>query len=296
MALNIALLGFIIITWGYSWALMKIGIGYIEPLTFSALRCGLGGACLIPFVLTRRIPLIKRERLGDALAVGLLQTAGMFGFMVSGMKFVTAGKTAVLLYTMAIWTSLIVHFYLKERLTPSQWVGIVFGCAGGAAILGWDTLANQSRDVVFGELLIILGAVCWAASNVWVKKRLRGEDAAAVTCLQLLTGSAALFLVALPIEGGIQSAEWTRESVAIVLFTGVVASAINFTIWVYLINRLDINTAVFCSMLVPVTGLVFDRLMLGTRLDAGVIIGGALILAGIYQVSSRRGEGAKASE
>jgi drug/metabolite transporter (DMT)-like permease len=40
-------------------------------------------------------------------------------------------------------------------------------------------------------------------------------------------------------------------------------------------------------MLVPVFGLIFDWAILGNRLDGGVIVGGALILIGIYQVSRK---------
>ena len=71
------------------------------------------------------------------------------------------------------------------------------------------------------------------------------------------------------------------------MFTGLIASAVDFTIWFYLLKNLDIKITTFSSMLVPVFGLIFDWMILGNRLDAGVIIGGALILLGIYKVSKK---------
>src|SRR3990172_2341090 len=65
----------------------------------------------------------------------------------------------------------------------------------------------------------------------------------------------------------------------------VVASTIDFTIWFYLLKKLDTSTVTVSVMLVPVLGLFFDWLQLGKRLDIGIIVGGILILAGIYQVS-----------
>jgi len=50
VALNIFLLLFVVLTWGYSWVLMKIGLQYMEPLTFAAYRCGVGGLAMIPFL------------------------------------------------------------------------------------------------------------------------------------------------------------------------------------------------------------------------------------------------------
>ena len=79
----------------------------------------------------------------------------------------------------------------------------------------------------------------------------------------------------------------TLYAIYILLFTGIIASAVDFTIWFYFIKKLDINITTFSSMLVPVLGLLFDWLMLGNPLDYGVIAGGIFILAGIYMVSKK---------
>ena len=47
---NIALLAFVIVTWGYSWILMKIGLGYAKPYTFAAWRCGIGAVALLAYI------------------------------------------------------------------------------------------------------------------------------------------------------------------------------------------------------------------------------------------------------
>jgi len=265
---------------------MKIGLGFMKPLTFAFWRCAVGGLSMIPFLCFRGSSLPNRGKWVDYLGVGIFQTTAMFGFMLYGMQFVTAGKTAVLLYTMPIWTSLLVHFYLGEKLNRSQWVGVFVGSMGIFCILGWDTLTNQSMAILLGEFLVIIGAISWAIANIWVKKRMASEDSYMVNCLQMLVGTAGLFLISVPTEG-LLHVRWTSVSIAIVLFTGVVASAINFTIWFYLIKKLDINTATFSSMLVPVFGLIFDWLLIGNKLDTGIVVGGILILIGIYRVSNR---------
>ncbi|HXG31170.1 MAG TPA: DMT family transporter [Thermodesulfobacteriota bacterium] len=287
MGLNIALLIFVIVTWGYSWVLMKIGLRFMGPLTFATWRCLLGGLAMIPVLYMKGVPWPPRGRLFDYAAVGFFQTTAMFGFILYGMRFVTAGKTAVLLYTMPIWTSFLVHFYLKERLTAQRWLGVVIGTVGILCILGWDTLVKQNLKILLGEFLVIVAAVSWAVANIWVKKRMIREDSYMVNGLQMLIGSVGLALISLPTEG-LLNVTWTWLSVGVILFTGIVASTINFTIWFYLLRKLDIHTATFSSMLVPVFGLLFDWLQLGNRLDTGVIIGGILILVGIYQISNQK--------
>jgi drug/metabolite transporter (DMT)-like permease len=284
--LYIFLLVFTITTWGYSWVLMKMGLGYAEPFTFAAWRCAIGGVAMIIFVRAKSIEWPKLEKLPDYLMIAIFQTTLMFGLMLYGMKYVTAGKTSVLLYTMPIWTIFLVHFYLKERLNRGKWLGVALGTIGIVCILGWDTLVHQNSEILFGELLIIGGAISWAVSNIWVKKRMGGENIYMVSSLQLSIGAIGLALLAIPTEG-ILNIEWNAHSIYILLFTGLIASAVDFTIWFYLLKNLDIKITTFSSMLVPVFGLIFDWAILGNRLDGGVIVGGALILIGIYKVSRK---------
>jgi drug/metabolite transporter (DMT)-like permease len=285
MNVNIALLAFTIVTWGYSWVLMKVGLKFMKPLTFATWRCAIAGVALVPLLVLRRAPLPRWGKLGDYTVLGLLQTTGMFGLILLGMQFVTAGKTAVLLYTMPIWTSLTAHFYLKERLTGRQVIGIASGSLGIASILGWDTISQQNIHAIFGELLVILAAVSWALANIWMKTRMRGENSFAANCIQTLIGTLGLALLATSFEENLLQVELTGMALFSLLFTGLIASTVNFTIWFYLLRRMGTHTLASSVMLVPVLGMVFDWLALGSKVEPGVAAGGILILYGIYKVS-----------
>ncbi len=285
-AINILLLVFVIVTWGYSWVLMKMGLGYMEPFTLAVWRCGIAAVTMLIYLKSRSIALPHPRRWPDFMAVGLFQTTLLFGLMLSGMKYVTAGKTSVLLYTMPVWTILLVNFYLKEKINTRQWTGVLLGSAGILSILGWDLISKQDPDIVLGEMLIIIAAISWAVSNIWVKKRMSGENIYSLSALQLSFGTIGLLMISVPTHG-VLNIEWTLNSAYILLFTGLIASAVDFTIWFYLIKKLDINITTFSSMLVPVLGLFFDWLLLGSGLDWGMVTGGALIFAGIYMVSRK---------
>jgi drug/metabolite transporter (DMT)-like permease len=179
-----------------------------------------------------------------------------------------------------------VHFYLKERLNTAKWIGVAIGTIGIVCILGRDSFVHQDLEVFTGELLVLGAAVSWAISNIWMKKRMGGENIYMLSAIQLIIGTLGLVLLAIPAEG-LLIIDWNLHSIYILLFTGIIASAIDFTIWFYLLNNLDIKITTFSSMLVPVFGLIFDWAILGNRLDLGVIIGGAFILFGIYQVSKK---------
>lgn len=286
LLINLLLILFVIVTWGYSWVLMKEALDYMGPLTFVGVRCMIGALTLMPIAYWMNSSRSSAYRFRDYLIIGIFQTTAMFALVIYGMKYVTAGKSAVFLYTMPIWTSFLVHFLLREKLTGKQWLGLVLGFTGILFILGWDTLTTQNIEIVFGEFLIILAAISWAIANIIMRQRLPGEKPSTLTAFQLFFGSLVLIAMAAGTEN-LLDITLTPYSVYILLFTGIIASAINFSIWFYLIKNIDINITTFSSMLVPVFGLVFDRLLLGTSLDTGVIVGGIFILFGIYRISNR---------
>lgn len=282
--INFGLILFVIITWGYTWVLMKESLNFMGPLTFVGFRFLIAAITLVPISLWKERSRTVNYKFPDYFLVGIFQTVATFGLVIFGLKYVTAGKSSVFLYTMPVWTAFLVHFLLGEKLGLSKWTGVFIGFTGIFFIMGWDTISTQSMNVIFGEMLIIGAAISWAIANIIMKHRLVGQKPYTVTGFQTLFGSIILVILATVFEGFL-NIRVTPYSVYILLFSGVISSAVNFSIWFYLIGNMDINIPTFSSMLVPVFGLTFDWLLLGTRLDIGVIVGGVLILFGIYRVS-----------
>ena len=283
---NFLLLAFVIITWGYSWVLMKQALDYMMPITFAALRITVGGLMILPLILKSNSFKFSNFIKTDYIVLGLLQTTAMFAFIIYGMTFVTAGKTAVVLYTMPVWTSFLLHFFINEKLSAKQWLGVLFGILGILCILGWDTFVKQDKYIIFGEILILLAALSWAVANIWIRVQLKSDNPVLLNGYQQLIGVVFLIILALSTEGFFMI-EWTYYSIYTVLFTGIIASAVNFSAWFYLINKIDINITTYSSLLVPVFGLIFDWLILDTSLDTGLIIGGFFIILGIILISKQ---------
>lgn len=282
---KVVLLIFTIITWGYSWVLMKQSLDYMQPFTFVALRNATAALVLLPFIFMHGSYRHSNFKNPNYIIVGIFQTTAMMAFIIYGMKFVTAGKTSVIVYTMPVWTSLLLHFLLKERLNYSKWIGVALGVLGTVCILGWDGISVQNKDIIFGEVLIIFAAISWAVANIWNRVKLRDHNPFIVNGYQLFFGACFLIILAYMFEGSLR-VDWNYHSIFIILFTGIVASAVNFSIWFYLINNFDINITTSSSLFVPVVGLFLDRLILGTGLDMGVLFGGILIVLSIYKIST----------
>ncbi|GAA0500910.1 DMT family transporter [Salinibacillus aidingensis] len=278
----------ITLLWGYAWVLMKDALQYMGPFTFSAFRFGTGTLTMIIVLAIMRIGLPPKDKWGHLLVAGILQTSIVFLFVMYGLRFVDAGKSSVLLYSMPIWSSILAAKFLKEKVPRMKMIGLGMGLIGLLTILGWDIWINQNPSIIIGELLIVTAAISWGASNVYYRLKLSDVPQLQVNTYQMLFGTLGIILASIVMEWG-DSVQLTGESIYYVLFTGVLASALCFTAWFFLLSLIDMVTTTISTLLVPVFGMFFGWLLLDEKLTISIIIGSVLILSGIIIANVYRG-------
>ncbi|WP_099159835.1 DMT family transporter [Virgibacillus ndiopensis] len=279
----------ITILWGYAWVLMKEVLTYMGPFTFSSFRFGVGSITLLLIVSISKMKLPPKNYWKHLVIVGILQTSIVFLLVMYGLRFVDAGKSSVLLYSMPMWSSILAVKFLGEKITPAKFTGLLIGMLGLLTILGWDVWIGQSVDVIFGELLIIIAAVSWGVSNVYYRIKLQGLPKLQVNTYQMLFGTIGIIIATLFMEWG-QPIEFNVHSIYYILFTGVLASALCFTVWFFILSIIDMVTATLSTLLVPIFGLVFSSFLLDEKMSVGVVTGSGLIIVGIIiaQISKKK--------
>lgn len=278
------------VIWGYTWVAQKLGLHYMGPFSFSVFRFGLGSLILIGLILLKRNPSVTARDLPALLLLGLMMTTATFSFWMVGMRHVSAGTAALIAYTMPMWTMLLAHRFLDEPLTVQKGAGLVAGLGGLALIAGPSAASGQD---LLGAFLVLLGSISWAASNVLTKARFSNRDMLAVTGIQMFFGAAGLFLLTLFFEPSPLPKRWTTELIALILFTGILASAFSFFAWFYALSRLPAGKTAFSVLLVPVFALLFDWLQMNEPITWETVAGCILVLTGIALV--QRSEESKKS-
>ncbi|WP_149473394.1 DMT family transporter [Oceanobacillus polygoni] len=270
----------ITIIWGYAWVLMKESLHYMGPFAFSSFRFGIGAVTLLLMVFFLKVGFPPRESWKHLIVVGLLQTAIVFLLVMFALKFVDAGKTSVLLYSMPIWSSILAVKFLHEKITPAKLAGLLIGMLGLLAILGGDIWMGQDVHVIFGELLIIIAAISWGISNVYYRIHVQHLSKLQATAFQMLFGTIVIFFVTLFMEWG-EPIQLNADSVYYILFTGILASALCFFVWFVIISVVDMVTATLSTLLVPLFGLLFSSFLLNETMSFSMMIGFMLIITGI---------------
>ncbi|UJL45383.1 DMT family transporter [Virgibacillus sp. NKC19-16] len=270
----------ITLLWGYAWVLMKEVLAYMGPFTFSSFRFGIGALTLLLVVWILKIGLPPRRYWEHLIIVGILQTSIVFLLVMYGLEFVDAGKSSVLLYSMPMWSSLLAVKFLGEKITPAKMTGLLIGMLGLLTILGWDIWSGQRIEVIFGEVLIIIAAISWAIANIYYRLNVQELPKIQASAFQMFFGAVGIIIVTLFMEWG-EPVVLNTHSIYYILFTGVLASALCFTVWFFIISKIDMVTATISTLLVPIFGLVFSSILLGEQMSIGVLAGSAFIIIGI---------------
>lgn len=273
----------ITLLWGYAWVIMKQSLVFMGPFTFTSFRFTIGilTLFLITFLVKREYPI---QTYWKKLAVlGILQTSIVFLFVMYALRFVDAGKSSVLLYSMPLWSSLLATKFLNEKLTRQKWIGLFVGLSGLLTIVGWDLWQVDNFAVIFGELLIVIAAFSWSIANVYYRFKLAHLPKLETNAYQMLFGTIGIIVATCVMEWG-EPITFNALSIYYILFTGVLASALCFSIWYLILSYIDMVTATISILLVPIFGLLLSYLIIGEELTINVLIGSCMIIVGIMVV------------
>jgi len=264
------------ITWGYTWVLAKQALEHAPPYAFAAERC-VGGAValLLAVMLTGRSMRLMAP--GLTLAIGLTQVAGFMLFQTWALVEGGPGKTAVLIFTMPIWTLLLAWPLLGERIRGKQWLAALSTLAGLVFIIEpWNMHSS-----LFSKFLGVMAALCWAIGTILVK-RLRSRqqvDLLALTAWQMIVGAVPLVLLAWLIPE--RPTDWSLSYIGIITFLSVISTAMCWWLWIIILDRVPAWEASLSVLGTPVVAIVSSRLLTGEEFKFTEMAGILLIGCGL---------------
>jgi len=268
------------LTWGYTWVLAKQGLAYAPPFAFAAERC-LGGALSLLLVLKLLGRPLKLVAPGPTLAIGLTQVAGFMVFQTWALVEGGPGKTAVLIFTMPIWTLLLAWPILGERVRGKQWLAAATTLAGLLLIIEpWNMHSS-----LFSKFLGLVAALFWAVGTILIKRlrATRQVDLLALTTWQMLIGAVPLILLALIVPE--QPTQWTLPYIGILGFMSVASTALCWWLWIYILDRVPAWEASLSILGTPVVAILSSRLTFAEEFKALEITGILLIGGGLALLS-----------
>ena len=280
------LLAGLALIWGLNWPITKIGLRDLPPFTYGTLRVATGLVVIVAVVVLRRgLQLPSRHDLPIVVSVGIGQMAAGIALMNLALPLVSAGRSAILVYTMPLWVALIQLPTLRAGGGARQLAGLCVGLVGIAVLLNPGAIDWESTGELLGAAGLILSAILWATTTIHLRHHEWQSTPLDLMPWQLLIAVVPLVVAAMVLEAGRQI-HWEPTAVVAVLFSGPLATALAFWLSQSISRSLSPLATTMGFLAVPVVGLAASSVMLGEPLTLVDLAGAATTFLGIVLVSS----------
>src|SRR5215204_5448984 len=229
---------------------VKVAVAEFPPLPFVTMRFTLAGLLLLTLVALLE-PADRRPSRRDLLSltgVGLVGVGANNVAFTLGVSMTTASETALIYAAVPIWGILLGLALGLERPTPWGILGVCLAFLGVAVVVYGGLTGSTS---LLGNLLVVVATVCWGSY--------------AVLSLPLLR----------------------RHSPLVVASYTILVAAFGFWAWQSGVSQVGANRVLIYQYLITLVGVAAGVLLLGESLTANKVLGGAVILLGVYLARRR---------
>jgi drug/metabolite transporter (DMT)-like permease len=286
-----------VLFWGGNVVAGKAAVGNVDPYALIILRWAAAFLVILPFALRplrRDWPVIRR-------ALPLFAFYGVVGFaafnvLVYVAAYYTSGVNNALDQVGINTLVMVGNFvFFRTRVRALQVAGVLITIGGVAVTATHGDLSRlMSLDINFGDLLVLLACVAYAAYSLLLRYRPPTDwrSFIAVTFGFALLGSLAFQLIWGGGFGTLAAAipEITPLGWIIVVYTVLLPSLVSQMLYVRGVEAIGANRASLFINLIPLFGAIGSVLLLGEPLQAFHLVAAGLIVIGIVlaEWSARR--------
>jgi drug/metabolite transporter (DMT)-like permease len=281
---------FAVVIWGGTFVATKVALKEVQPETVVFLRFAMGVIILAAGVQLRgQWQSISRKDFWTLVGLGFLGISFHQWLQSTGMVTSAASTTAWIVATSPVFIAILGWLVLREKSSWMQMGGIALAFLGVLLVVsrGDLRLSNIGRIGTMGDLLILISAVNWAVFSVLSRAILKRLPAALTMFYVIFFGfcfSSLLFFIK---TGVGDVAHLSGSGWLAILVLGVFGSGLAYIAWFDALQNLSANQAGVFLNIEPLVTMLMAFLVLGEPITWASILGGAVIIAGVWMVNRR---------
>jgi O-acetylserine/cysteine efflux transporter len=276
----------LVLFWGSAFAVVKIGLDYSPPVLFAGLRSLFGGLAMVAVALLwGGSPYLRRDW-PVFLLLALFNVVLFIGLQTYAILYLSSGSAAVLVYLQPILVGLLAWLILGEELTMAKIIGLLLGFSGIVAVGAGSLSGAENAISPVGVVLGVGSALSWALGTVYFKKYEARVSTLWAVAVPFLVGGVVLTALGLVVESW-GEVSWTGEFVASMLYSSLVGISAAWVIWFALVRAGEASRVAAYVFAVPLTAVLIGVVFLDEPLGYSLLVGGSLVVCGIYLVNRR---------
>ena len=265
--------------WGIPYLFIKIAVRELDPAVVVFARVGIATAVLLPVAAQRGV---LRQLRGGLLAIAALacvQIVGPFLLISYGEQHIASSLTSLLIAADPLLVALFaLRFDPSERVSGLRLVGLLIGMGGVVVLLGLDVGGDRQR--LLGAALVLLAAAGYAAGALLIKR----PAIAALPILGVVTvecTTATIVLLPLAVTR-LPSRIPDLEVIVSLLVLGLICTALAYLTFFALVAEVGASRGTVITYVNPAVSVLLGVTLLGESLNAAIIMGFLLIIAGSW--------------
>lgn len=276
------------LVWGLSFPAISVGLEYLPPLLFAALRYTVAAVLLLAYTLWRSTPWrpIGRDNLVAVIGGGIFLVAGN-GLLFVGQQTVPSGVAAIIQALVPIATALWALPILGERLSPLGAAGVAVGFLGIGLVVQPDPSNLLAGDTV-GRLVIVAQVISVSLGGVIVQRADPQMARVPLTGWSMLVGALLLHGISVGV-GEVPDLALVTDPTAIgaVVYLGVFSTALAFVIFYTIIAERGAFEASLVAYLVPIVATIAGVFLLDETIGLLSFVGFGLVAVGFALLKRR---------
>jgi len=272
------------LSWGINNVLVKLALPEIPPLMQATARSVGGFFVILIAAYFRGIPLFQRD---GTLRAGLLMGtvfALEFVLIFFGLLYTTASRAVIFLYTAPFFVAFGAVNLLGEQLRQSQWVGLALAFAGIVIAIGVPQ-ADVNSTVLFGDMLLILGALGWGGTTLVFKMSNLARAPAEKTLIYQTGISAPLLALGSFMLGETLTKVPGPVALASLAYQALWVVGITFLLWYVLMKTYSASKLTAFTFVTPLFGVAAGHIVLNEPISAAFAVAVVFVIAGLFLVN-----------
>lgn len=271
-----------------TWVAAHWATDEVSPLTTAFVRFATASILLWAWARILGVPL----RIGpsDVPLVGAMAATGIVGYnlcFLNGVRLAPSSDGAIVVPGLApIVVAAVVALRYRVRPGRQGLAGLGLALAGLVLVIG--PVLGGGGERLTGDLLYVTGALCWGTYSVLSRAATTRLHPVTATLAPAALGALA-FLPAAALEHGWEPIlAATPRTLLSLGYLGALGTVVGFVAFAEGIRRIGAPRASAFIVLVPLGGEVLSVWLLGEQVGPFVVVGSAVVLAGLWLVQTAR--------
>ena len=269
-------------------------------LVIAALRLTFATLMIAPLALTRHREEIKSLTRSEFILgiISGLFLAVHFGTWITSLEYTSVASSVVFVATGPLWVALLSPMFLNEKLARAAIVGLALALLGGTVIGLSDACVIQNGihcpelshimegRAIWGNFLALTGA--WAVTGyLMIGRKLRAKMSL-IPYIFIVYGIAALALIVIMFTAGESPFGYQPKTYGWIFLLAAIPQLIGHSTYNWALRYLPAAFVAVTTLGEPIGSAILAYFILNETPQQATIIGGILILLGIYLASRKQ--------